>query len=189
MAIYYIENENGTFLSGDGTRRFMKLSGKAAYAFLQTEEGRKKRFMKTSAHEDGGEEEYVEVTVGCMRKHRKEERREQYVSDCIEESGRITISLYAMEDNDTVDYASGEELIADPDLDVESEVIRKIEIETLRKALKTLTKEEFQLVQELYLSKHPLTVREMGEKLSVHFVTISKRRKAVLKKLKSFFEK
>ena len=187
MAMYYIENENGTFLSEDGTRRFMKLSGKAAYDFLQTEEGRKKRFMKTSAHEDGGEEEYVEVTTGCMRKHRRDERREQYVSDCIEESGRITISLYAMEDDDTVDYASGEELIADPDLDVESEALRKIEIETLRKALKTLTEDETRLISALYYRIPAMTEDEYAKATGITQQAVSKKKRAVLEKIRKFF--
>lgn len=30
MAIYYIENENGSFKSADGNRCFMKLSGRQA---------------------------------------------------------------------------------------------------------------------------------------------------------------
>lgn len=31
MAIYYIENENGIFKSADGTKCFMRLSGRQAY--------------------------------------------------------------------------------------------------------------------------------------------------------------
>ena len=96
MAIYYIENENGNILSEDGSKHFMKLSGKQAYEYLKSEEGRQKRFMRTSSHEDGGEEEFVEVPSTHIRRHRRDERHEQYVSDCIEGSGLITISLYAM---------------------------------------------------------------------------------------------
>ena len=71
MAIYYIENENGTFLSEDGKRKFMRLCGREAYDYLRSAEGKKKRFMKTGASEDGGEDEYVEVPLTYMHKHRK----------------------------------------------------------------------------------------------------------------------
>lgn len=58
-----------------------------------------------------------------IRRHRRDERHEQYVSDCIEGSGLITISLYAMEDDKNSDYASGEELIADSSSSVEEQAL------------------------------------------------------------------
>lgn len=33
MPVYYIENENGTYLSEDGKRKFIKLEGKEAISF------------------------------------------------------------------------------------------------------------------------------------------------------------
>lgn len=100
MAIYYIENENGSFKSADGNRCFMKLSGRQAYEYLKTPEGQNKRFMRTSSHEDGCEEEFVEIPSTLMKQHRKDERHKQYVSDCMENSGLITISLYAILTNE-----------------------------------------------------------------------------------------
>lgn len=97
MAIYYIENPNGKYPSEDGSRRFDKLSGKDAYAYLQTEEGKSKRFMKANDAEDDGDIVYVEVRKKDIPAFRVDERREQYVNDCIEQSGIITISLYACE--------------------------------------------------------------------------------------------
>ena len=37
MSIYYIENENGTYLSEDGKRKFIKLEGEKAYEYLSSE--------------------------------------------------------------------------------------------------------------------------------------------------------
>ena len=87
MAMYYSENKIGTLLSYDGKLRFIQLCGREAYDYLRSAEGKKKRFMKTSTREDGGEEEYVEVPLAYMRKHRKDERHRQYVSDTRNESG------------------------------------------------------------------------------------------------------
>ena len=49
---YYIENENGTILSEDGTRKFIVLEGQKLHDYLQTEEGKQKRFF---VYEDNGE--------------------------------------------------------------------------------------------------------------------------------------
>lgn len=189
MAIYYIENENGSFKSADGNRCFMRLSGRQAYEYLKSPEGQKKRFMRTSSHEDGGEEEFVEIPSSHLRQHRKDERHEQYVSDCMERSGFITISLFAMEDDTDSDLSSGEEHISDPNQNTEDQALHAVELETLHKAIGMLTKEEQQLIYDLYFTEHPLTVREMGRKYGVHYVTISKRRKAVLEKLRDLLKK
>ena len=61
MSIYYIENENGTFLSPDGKRRFIRLRGKAACRYLSSPEGKQKRFFKTTTEESGGESEGVYI--------------------------------------------------------------------------------------------------------------------------------
>ncbi len=188
MEIFYIESKEGNILSTNGDRRFIKLSGRAAYEYLKTEEGKGKRFMKTSSFEETGDVEWVEVPACCMRQHRQSERREQYMSDCIEESGFITISFYATEDDENSDVASGEELIADPNCDVEMQAFRNIELDILRKALETLTDDEKQLIYYLFLAPEQLTVREIGEMLGIHFVTVSKRKNKAFQKIKKFFE-
>lgn len=188
MATFYIENENGNFFSEDGKRRFMRLTGKVAYDYLSSDEGKNKHFMKTSSYEDGGELEWIEVPEALVPEHCKDKRRAQYVSDCIEESGFITISFYATEDDENSDVASGEELIADPNCDVEMQALRNIELDILRKALETLTDEEKQLIYYLFLAPEQLTVREIGEMLGIHFVTVSKRKNKAFQKIKKYFE-
>lgn len=184
MATFYIENENGNIFSADGSRRFIKLSGRAAYEYLKTEECNAKRFMKTSSFEETGDVEWVEVPACCMRQHRQSERREQYMSDCIEESGFITISFYATEDDESTDVASGEELIADPDCDVEEQALRNITIDTLREALATLTEDEMWLVTQLYLADGYMSDCELSKASGIARTTINYRKRRVLKKLK-----
>ena len=63
---YFIENKNGTILSEDGTRRFIVLEGKELYDYLQTKEGKKKRFF-VYQDDDGdtiGVEEVENTTKG-----------------------------------------------------------------------------------------------------------------------------
>ena len=70
---YYIENENGTILSEDSTRRFIVLEGKELYDYLQTKEGKKKRFF-VYQDDDGdtiGIEEVENTTKGETKGERK----------------------------------------------------------------------------------------------------------------------
>jgi RNA polymerase sigma factor (sigma-70 family) len=187
MAIYYIESEKGTFLSEDGKRKFMRLCGREAYDYLRSVEGKNKRFMRTSAHEDGGEDEYVEVPSAYIRKHRQDERRVQYVSDCIEGSGIVTVSLYAMADKETLDLVNGEECIADESADVEENAFRSMELETLRKALKALTEEERRLVSALFYCGRQITEAEYAKANGISQQAVSKKKRTVLQKLKKFF--
>ena len=189
MAVYYIENDNGSFASADGTRRFIKLSGKEALDYLRTEEGSKKRFMRTSRHEDGGEDEFVEVTPGYLKQHRREERREQYISDCMEASEFITISLYAMQDNDSDDLISGEELIADPTVDIEEQALRAIDLGMLRQSLASLTEKEMWLIHRLFLSETPVTELQLSRETGIPQKTLNDRKMRVLKKLEKYISK
>lgn len=188
MAIYYIENPNGKYPSEDGSRRFDKLSGKDAYAYLQTEEGKSKRFMKANDAEDDGDIVYVEVRKKDIPAFRVDERREQYVNDCIEQSGIITISLYACENlGDYEDTISGEELIEDSSSAVEELAIHEMNLEILRAALLALSDDERKLIQALYLSKKTCSERKLAKKMKISQVAVHKRKKAILKKMKNYF--
>ena len=137
MAMYYIENENGTFLSEDGKRKFIRLCGREAYDYLRSAEGKKKRFMKTSTQEDGGEAVYVEVPDAYSKKHRRDERREQYVSDSKQDSGFLFLSLSDLRSAEN-DFRL-ESVLTDADADVEEWILQKEELALLRKALEMLT--------------------------------------------------
>ena len=114
---------------------------------------------------------------------RKEERRTQYVADCKKDSGRYEISLYALEANDHGERCSGEELIEDTAIDIESTAIHRIELEKLYQAVQSLSEEEQELVARLY-SKKPATIIDLSKEWNVHYSTISRKHKAVLRKLK-----
>ena len=86
MKIYYIESENGNIFSPDKKRRFIRLTGKDAYLYLKSNEGKKKRFFQTESEIDGGDEIFIEIPCDKIRDTRKIERRKQYVNDCEKES-------------------------------------------------------------------------------------------------------
>lgn len=185
MAIYYIEDENGTYFSEDGKRRFRRLRGREAYRFLRSPQAIGMRFFKADNDAETDEELYVEIPPSQIAKTRRIERREQYVDDCKVDSELTVISSSAPVGDE---MEMGEELIADETIFVEEEVLHQLDLKTLREALQTLTTEERELIDALYSSDTPPTVRELGEKMGLHFTTVSKRKKAILKKLRTFFD-
>ena len=187
MSIFFIEDKNGNYFSADGKRRFIRLKGKAAYDYLNCPKGRGKRFYKLPAEEETEDDVFIEIPSSKISHIRKEERRTQYVADCKKDSGRYEISLYALEANDHGERCSGEELIGDTDIDIESTAIHRIELEKLYQAVRSLSEEEQEFVACLY-SKNPMTVRDLSKELNIHYSTVSRKHTAILRKLKKFLK-
>lgn len=142
MSIYYFENENGTFFSEDGKRRFIRLSGKEAYDYMRENKSGDSYFVQT-------------------------------VTDDTEDGdGTAVVDKYS-DDGHTVEDA----------------VIREINLEILRRALKTLTDDELKIVRSLYLDDNPMSERQLSKIMDIPVTTLDYRKKQVLKKLKNFFEK
>ena len=187
MSIFFIEDKNGDYFSADEKRRFIRLKGKAAYDYLKSPSGRGKRFYRLSAEEEAEEDVFIEIPSSKIGHIRKAERRTQYVADCKKESGRYEISLYALEANDHGERCSGEELIEDTAIDIESTAIHRIELEKLYQAVKLLSEKEQEFVARLY-SKNPMTVRDLSKELNIHYSTVSRKHTAILRKLKKFLK-
>ena len=51
MKIFYIEDDNGEFMSINGKRRFTRLIGKKAMGFLNSKNGKRRFFLKTESNE------------------------------------------------------------------------------------------------------------------------------------------
>lgn len=184
MKTYYVEDKNGKFASADGSRRYTRLEGKAAYDFLKSPMGQDRRFMKLVSVEGDEDEINIEVRGSEMKAVRTYERREQYVADNARENPYTIISLsYAECDDD--EYP--EESLADMDVNVEDEVFRQIELETLRRALNSLTEDEYALIYALYLQDQPMTLQQYASLIGVHFTTVDYRRKCIFKRIKTFF--
>ena len=188
MASYYIIHDEGDFISADGTKRFLKLSGKQAYDYLNSPEGQGKRFMRINSPEDDEqkEDEYVEVPHLSAKEYRKNERREQYIHDCKEESGIVTVSLDTIEEDLANDSVSGEEVIADA-VDVEEQVMHTIDLEILRKALQSLSAEERYIIDALFLAERVFTEEELAQRLHVSQQAVNRKKLRILRKLKKYF--
>lgn len=130
--IYYVNDPNGKYFSEDRTYRYTRMNGKEAYAFFKMPEEKNRRFMKTTEFADDGEDIYVEVCQEGLKEFRQDERREQYVSDSIQNSEYTLISLDHCGDQNGIDI--GEETLADDEVNVERDVFLTMDILRLRKA-------------------------------------------------------
>lgn len=196
MQSFYFEDEFGIYYSPNKTRRFKKLSGKEAYDYLKEEakKGIKHRFLKfeieppSPMKEDVGyepehpiepiiEKVFVEVCPEQVKRIRKTERREQYVAQCEKDSGLETVSLYApLTEQEDLPL---EEMIAHPEISVEDNVLHEIELDMLRRALKTLSDDELVIIHDLYLADETLTERALGGKLGLSQKTINIRKQSI----------
>lgn len=185
MSIYYIEDKNGDFFSADGKRRFIRLSGKAAYEYLSTHKG--KRFYKLTSEQKNEDSVFVEIPISKISNIRKDERHTQYVADCKKESQISEVSLYDIQEDKNGERCKGEELIEDCSTNVEDAAIHKIQLEKLYQAIQSLPKDEQELIACLY-NDAPMTVIDLSKEWHVHYSTISRRHKAILRKLKKFLK-
>lgn len=192
MKIFYIEDPNGEYYSTDGKRRFTKMTGDEARIFLKKERkaGKIRKFLLTETEERDGDELYdeihVEIPMDSVSIFRKSERRKQYIKDCQEDSGIETISYNApLRDQDDLTI---EDVVSDSLKSVEDDALHEIELEIMRRALKTLTDEELRIIHALFLSKKKLTEEKLAKEMGVSHQAISKRKARILKKLKNFFD-
>jgi DNA-directed RNA polymerase sigma subunit (sigma70/sigma32) len=68
---------------------------------------------------------------------------------------------------------------------VEEEIVRSLDIERVRAALKALTPEERDIIMNFYFSENPLLGEALAEKFATTKSSIYRRRDHALRKLKS----
>ena len=184
IKVFYIEDNNGQYVSADGSKRWTRLTGQALYDFLQTERGKKTYFFVDT--DDNG----IAIGVEISDKEQQiafetDKRRRRYVSESQKESGYITVSFDYVETEDGT--STGDEVIPNDDDSIEDDVLRQFDLETLRRALDTLTEDEYALICALFLQDNPLTTRDYAKQLGVQQTTVMRAEKRILGKLRNFF--
>lgn len=180
MKYYFIDDDNGKFMSDDGKRCFSRLAGGEILPFFDSPRGKGVRFVE-QINEETGDLYFVEVPRQYLQEFRKEERHKQYLRNSQIESGYITISY-----DTTTGIAGedeGEEIVGTEFVDVEEECLHKMELEIMREALRQLTEDELKLVTLLYLRSEPLKEREVSEYLGISQPSVNIRKNKILKKL------
>ena len=165
-----------------GADNWIVMSRKEFSDFIKTPEGkqREKNFGKLA----GCDQNDVIIVAECgeemAKTWRAEKDRSDYLAELVAESNRIVFSIN--EENE--EGLTGEEIIPDSSHDVELEVVMKISLENLREALKSLTEDEMDLIQALFLDASPMAATKYGELHGVTQQAVSKKKDRILKKLK-----
>ena len=99
IKVFYIEDNNGQYVSADGSKRWTRLTGQALYDFLRTERGKKTYFFVDT--DDNGVAIGVEITNKDQQAMLEtDKRRRRYVSESQKESGYIMVSFDYVETED-----------------------------------------------------------------------------------------
>lgn len=183
MSIYYIENEHGEYCSWDGKRRFIKLTGKTAYDYLS--EHKDLRFYETSTVEEFGEIVFVEVPKRHLKEAAAWKNRENYVKRTMKENRLEIVSLSQPITEDG--QMTPEDITSNRDESVEDEAIRNLDLETLRRALASLTAEEFCVIERLFLTENPMTERALAESMGKSQPYVNRLKRKIFDKIKKFF--
>lgn len=184
IKVFYIEDNNGQYVSADRSKRWTRLTGQALYDFLQTERGKKTYFFVDT--DDNGVAIGVEIRNTELASNLKgDKNHSDYLKQVRDESGYITVSFDYFETEDGT--STGDEVIPNDEDSIENDVLRQFDLETLRRALDSLTEDEYALICALYLQDNPMTLRAYAKTAGIPFTTVDSRRKSILSKLRNFF--
>ena len=120
--------------------------------------------------------------LGCSEAESLQSRTEKRRSDYLAESkkGWTIISLFAQADKES----TGEEVIPDPDADVEENILHTLAVQRVREVVDALPEEDAALLRALYLQTPPLTLRAYSEKTGIPVMTLHYRKEKLLRLLK-----
>ena len=99
---------------------------------------------------------------------------------------RKEVVILSFDALDTDEY-TGESIFADPNTDIETEVVDNIMREKLNRALTQLSEEEIFLIEQLYYLNQ--SERRLAEILKLSQNAIHKRKRKILMRLKEILEK
>ena len=157
---FYIKDNNGIYLSTDGKIRYTLLEGKALYDFLKTENGRSRCFhvdLDENGNKIGSEAEPKMITACAAQRERDRYRYKVMTKLNITiVSANTLVSVPGEDDLELLDT------VADEDVDLEAEAMHDLDLETLKKALQTLTKEEYRIIHCLYILRRVEKVQHIS---------------------------
>ena len=81
----------------------------------------------------------------------------------------------------------GDEVIPDEDNDFLEEIAHKADICKLQQALRSLSDDEYELINALYLSEIRMSVRAYAKSQGVSHTAIVKRKNEIFEKIRNYF--
>ena len=118
-----------------------------------------------------------EVTKEQYYRYRTEQDRHDYLREAEEEAVILSLDSLGGEGKDGVNF------IADPNVNVEEEVVHRIMLDKLRSALDKLSSEELMLIDLLYTQLK--SEREISKLTGIPQKTVNNKKKKLLEKLRN----
>lgn len=156
---------------------WIEMSGQEFYRFTRSPEGRGRCFI-----------DFDDYVIEASRDQYEEWRKEKDHSDYLREQEEklLFLSLYS---GAIDEYGNGEDVIADERVNVEESTFLADQARTLGSMLQKLDSPSYWLIHELYLAEERKTERALAEELGVSQNAVHKRKKKILKKLKTLVVK
>lgn len=163
---------------------WIEMNGFDFYKFIRSPEAKGRYFIRMqNLLEDSSDDTItIEANEAQYREWRTEENHKYHLRRS--RKSFITFSYHAWTSDDE---CYGEEMLPDESVDVQAEVEMIMACEKIAEALLTLSAEERWLIDELFFLNEKMTMRKLSAKTSIPLMTLQDRKKAIYKKIKTFF--
>ncbi len=123
-------------------------------------------------------EKYLESRAAKDNRTRK---RKEKGSLTAEGKWLETVSLDSEFEDESGDTCTLHDMILDPDLRFEDRLIHSVDV---LEALATLSSDEIEIIERLYLSEYAVSTRKLAKEMKLPVMTLNNRKKKILVKLK-----
>ena len=154
--------------------------------FMKTPEGIRR--SKSFGRLDGCGKDDLVIIAECgidMAKEWQIERDHKVYLDKFRKRAGYTVFSYQGIENESGDGLTGEDLLLDENMNTEETVIFRLMQESLKAAVLSLTPEDQDLIEKLFLADHPLTELEYADSIGSSRNRIHDRKRTVLRKLRT----
>ena len=164
------------------TRYFRRKQNSDAVEWIEMSGAEYLDFVRDPENKDRFFLNMKNVVLECSKEEDLQSRTEKRRSDYLAESkkGWTIISLFAQGGKES----TGEEVIPDPDADVEENILHTLAVQRVREVVDALPEEDAALLRALYLQTPPLTLRAYSEKTGIPVMTLHYRKEKLLRLLK-----
>ena len=153
--------------------------------FMKTPEGRKRsnNFGRLS----GCDDDDVIIIVECGKENAREWKRERERNDYWDKKYSSLYTMFSLDERNE-EGIDEHRTLEDQDCNVELEIVLKITLEDLRKAVSKLSDDERELIQRLFLDEEPVPERVYGEQHGLSQQAVNTRKVKIREKLKKMLD-
>ena len=167
-----------------GAEKYRLVQGRELDVLVKTKEWREKEFIFQK--QLNGDVVGIEVPASQKKECKAEKDRVRYLKKTAKELDISVTSLNVIEQAE--DCGSGEDVIADESANIEEIIFAREDMETLKQAINGLSEEEYHIIFSLYLAETRKTERDLAKEMNITQATVNRRKRAILRKMKNFFE-